>query len=262
MLHILMVGDIVGRPGRRAVKQLIHPLKKKYDIDFVIANGENAAGGNGLTQEIAEELLDDGIDFITMGNHTWDKKEILEFIDLEPRLIRPANYPPGTPGKGSAVVKIAKDIKLGIVNLSGRVFLPPLDCPFRTAETIVNILSKETKIIIIDFHAEATSEKIAFGWYMDGKASAVIGTHTHVQTADERILPQGTGYITDVGMTGPRDSVLGVKTDLVISKFITQLPVRFEVATGPAQLNGVLLHINEKTGKTEYIERIQETATI
>ena len=259
MLHILMVGDIVGRPGRRAVKQMIRPLKKKYNIDFVIANGENAAGGNGLTQEIADELFDDGIDFLTMGNHTWDKKEIFEFIDLESRLIRPANYPPGTPGRGSTVVKVSKDIKIGIVNLAGRVFLPPLDCPFRTAEFVVNTLLKETKIIIIDFHAEATSEKIAFGWYMDGKVSAVLGTHTHVPTADERILPQGTGYITDVGMTGPRDSVLGVKTDIVINKFITQLPFRFEVAAGPAQLNGVLLHINELTGKTEYIKRIQET---
>lgn len=258
MFSVLMVGDIVGRPGRKTVREKIKLFRRKYHVDFCIANGENAAGGNGLTQEIAQEMYDSGVDFITMGNHTWDKREILQFIDHEPNLIRPANYPPGTPGKGSAVVRVRDKLKIGIINLAGRVFLQSLDCPFRLAETLVAEISKQTPIIIVDFHAEATSEKIAFGWFMDGKVSAVLGTHTHVQTSDERILPGGTGYITDVGMTGPRDSVLGVQTDLVIQKFITQLPVRFEIAAGIAQFNGVLLHIDETTGKTKRIERILE----
>lgn len=257
-MNVLMVGDIVGRTGRRVVKEVIRSYRKKYRADFVIANGENAAGGNGITREIADELFEAGIDFITMGNHTWDKKEILQFIEHEPYLIRPANYPPDTPGKGSAVIKLANQLKIGVINLSGRVFMTPLDCPFRTAEALVKTIAKETPNIIIDFHGEATSEKIAFAWYMDGKVSAVIGTHTHVQTADERILPQGTGYITDVGMTGPQNSVLGVQTDLVIQKFLTQMPVRFEVAEGTAQLNGLFLRIDEKTGKTILVERINQ----
>lgn len=258
MLNVFMIGDIVGRPGRSAVTSLINKYRKRFNLDLIIANGENAAGGNGITSDIVQELFNNNIDIITMGNHTWDKREILEFIDHEPNLIRPANYPLGTPGKGSVVVKLSDNLKVGVINLSGRVFLSPLDCPFRVAEEIVAKMKRETPIIIIDFHAEATSEKIAFGWFMDGKVSAVIGTHTHVQTADERILPQGTGYITDVGMTGPRDSVLGVKTELVIDKFLSQMPVRFEVAAGVAQLNGLLLSINEATGKTESIQRIQE----
>lgn len=257
-MNVLIVGDIVGRTGRRVVKEVMRSYRKKYQADFVIANGENAAGGNGITREIADELFEEGIDFITMGNHTWDKKEILQFIEHEPYLIRPANYPPDTPGKGSAVIKLENRHKIGVINLSGRVFMTPLDCPFRTAEALVKTIAKETPNIIIDFHGEATSEKIAFAWYMDGKVSAVIGTHTHVQTADERILPQGTGYITDVGMTGPQNSVLGVRTDLVIQKFLTQMPVRFEVAEGTAQLNGLFLRIDEKTGKTMLVERINQ----
>lgn len=258
MVRVMMIGDIVGRPGRLIVKEKIKQYKKKYNLDFIIANGENSAGGVGITKSIAEELFNNAVDFITMGNHTWDKKEIFEFIDHEPFLIRPANYPPGTPGKGSSIVRIGNGIKIGIINLSGRTFLPPLDCPFRTGEEIVKQIARETSVIIIDFHAEATSEKIALGWYMDGKVSAVLGTHTHVQTADEKILPNGTGYITDVGMTGPRDSVLGVRTDLVLDKFITQLPVRFEIAGGMAQINAVILDIDETTGKSKRIERIQE----
>ncbi len=257
-MNVLIVGDIVGRTGRRVVKEVMRSYRKKYRADFVIANGENAAGGNGITREIADELFKEGIDFITMGNHTWDKKEILQFIEHEPCLIRPANYPPDTPGKGSAVIKLENQLKIGVINLSGRVFMTPLDCPFRTAEALVKTIARETPNIIIDFHGEATSEKIAFAWYMDGKVSAVIGTHTHVQTADERILPQGTGYITDVGMTGPQNSVLGVRTDLVIQKFLTQMPVRFEVAEGTAQLNGLFLRIDEKTGKTILVERINQ----
>lgn len=258
MIRILMIGDIVGRPGRKAVRERVKAYRQKYKLDFVIANGENAAGGVGLTEEIAEELYSSGVDFITMGNHTWDKKEIFTFIDLEPNLIRPANYPPGTPGLGSTTVRINKEVKIGIINLAGRVFLPAIDCPFRAADEIVKKMRQETSLIFVDFHAEATSEKIAMGYYLDGRVSVVVGTHTHVQTSDERILPGGTAYITDVGMTGPRDSVLGVQTDLVIRKFLTQLPVRFEVADGVAQLNGVLIELDENTGKAVSIERIMD----
>ncbi len=258
MLNILFIGDIVGRPGRNAVKELVKEYRNKYKLDLVIANGENAAGGNGITKAIADELYDNYIDIITMGNHTWDKKEIFEFIDHEQYLIRPANYPPETPGRGYGIVKVKGGIKVAVINLSGRVFLPPLDCPFRKAIELLDEIKMETKISIIDFHAEATSEKVAFGWYMDGLVSAVIGTHTHIQTADERILPQGTAYITDAGMTGPRDSVLGVEREMVIKKFISQMPVRFETAKGDSQLNGILLEINEMTGKTESIKRIQD----
>lgn len=258
MLNILFIGDIVGRPGRNAVKELVKEYRNKYKLDLVIANGENAAGGNGITKAIADELYDNYIDIITMGNHTWDKKEIFEFIDHEQYLIRPANYPPETPGRGYGIVKVKGGIKVAVINLSGRVFLPPLDCPFRKAIELLDEIKRETKISIIDFHAEATSEKVAFGWYMDGLVSAVIGTHTHIQTADERILPQGTAYITDAGMTGPRDSVLGVEREMVIKKFISQMPVRFETAKGDSQLNGILLEINEMTGKTESIKRIQD----
>jgi len=262
MLKILMVGDIVGRPGRSTVRLLLNKYRKQYGLDFIIANGENAAGGNGITGEIAEELFNNNIDVLTMGNHTWDKKDIIEYIDHEPNLLRPANYPPGTPGNGSIVVKLRNNIKIGVINLAGRVFLTPLDCPFRAASDLVAKIKRETPVVIIDFHAEATSEKVAFGWFMDGKVSAVIGTHTHVQTADERILPLGTGYISDVGMTGPRDSVLGVKKELIVEKFLSQLPIRFEVADGTLQFNGLLLHVNETTGKTEHIQRLQEFVEI
>ncbi|HHZ16988.1 MAG TPA: TIGR00282 family metallophosphoesterase [Clostridia bacterium] len=256
MLKVLMIGDIVGRPGRKATKYYLNAHAKNYD--FIIANGENAAGGTGITLEIFRELYDASVDFFTMGNHVWDKKEIYQFIEHEPALIRPANYPPDTPGKGSAVVKLPGNIKVGIVNLSGRVYMPPLDCPFRTGDALVEKIRRETPIIIVDFHAEATSEKMALGWYFDGRVSAVLGTHTHIQTADERILPEGTGYITDVGMTGPYNSVLGVDKDLIIKKFLSQLPVRFEVADGDLQFNGVSLQIDEKTGKCLQINRIQE----
>lgn len=259
MLNILMIGDIVGRPGRRVIREKLKTYRHKYKLDYVIANGENAAGGVGLTESIAEELFNSGVDFITMGNHTWDKKEIYQYIEHEPNLIRPANYPPGTPGNGSAIVRIKGRTKIGIINLAGRVFMQSLDCPFRTADELVNSMRQETQLIIVDMHAEATSEKIALGWYLDGRVSAVVGTHTHVQTADERILPAGTAYITDLGMTGPRDSILGVKKELVIKKFISQMPVRFEVADGGvAQFNGVLLEIDETEGKAHNITRISE----
>lgn len=256
-LRVLFIGDIVGRPGRRAVKELMPFLQEKYRPELIVANGENAAGGNGITEEIAQELYETGIDVLTMGNHVWDRKEVYSFIDNDKRIVRPANYPPGTPGQGYAVVKTKQDIGVGIVNLAGRVFLPPLDCPFRMIDQILDSLKAKTPVVIVDFHAEATSEKMAFGWYLDGRVSAVIGTHTHIQTADERILPKGTGYITDVGMTGPRDSVLGVKVEQVINKFLTQRPTRFEVASGAVELDALFLEIEPKTGMTQAIERIQ-----
>ncbi len=255
-MRILMLGDIVGKPGRRAVQATLDKVKEEWEIDFTVANGENAAGGNGITREIADELFDSGIDVLTMGNHVWDKKEIFSFIDQEPRILRPANYPPGTPGRGAGVFKTNKD-KIGIISLSGRVFMGEnLDCPFRTAEAVTNKLKEEVKIVLVDFHAEATSEKIALGWHLAGRVAAVCGTHTHVLTADERVLPPGTAYISDLGMTGPRDSVLGVNTETVVKKFLTQLPTRFEVASGPYQLNGVVLTVNTQTGIATDIVRI------
>ncbi|MEW6183065.1 MAG: TIGR00282 family metallophosphoesterase [Bacillota bacterium] len=255
-MRILMVGDIVGRCGRRAVKENLPDLRRSFPASLVVANGENAAGGVGITRETAEELFGYGIDVLTGGNHIWDKKDSYRFIAEEPRLIRPANYPPDVPGIGYGVFP-CEGYNVGIVNLSGRVFMPPVDCPFRKAEEILAELSPRTDVIIVDFHAETTSEKVAFGWFMDGRVTAVLGTHTHVQTADERILPEGTAYITDVGMTGPRDSVIGVKTDIIIDRFLTQLPKRFEVAGGPYQFNACVVTVDPATGKALGIERIQ-----
>jgi metallophosphoesterase (TIGR00282 family) len=255
-MQILFIGDIVGKPGRQAVKELLPSLQQEYGFDFIIANAENASGGRGLTREVANELYGYGIHFLTMGNHVWDQKEILKFINDESRLIRPANYPKGVPGKGYGYV-INKGFKIGIINLAGRVFLQPLENPFTMIIPLINSMSTETPVILVDFHAEATSEKVALGWLLNGKASAVLGTHTHIQTADARILDQGTAYITDVGMTGPRDSVLGVKKEIVINNFLTQMPVRFEVASGINQLNAVILDIDENTGKATRIEPIQ-----
>ncbi|SDG89798.1 TIGR00282 family metallophosphoesterase [Desulfosporosinus hippei] len=257
-MHILFIGDIVGKPGREAVKRFLKPLQEKHQIDVTIANGENAAAGKGLTKEIADELYANGIEFLTMGNHVWDQRDIMNFIDRESRLIRPANYPVGAPGQGHGFIR-TKGKKIGVLNLSGRVFLPSLDDPFSGAIRWINQIKQETSIIIVDFHAEATSEKVAMGWFLDGKVSAVIGTHTHIQTADARLLDQGTAYITDVGMTGPRDSVLGVKKEIIINRFLTQLPAKFELANGPIQLNAVVLDIDEETGKARRIEAIQVT---
>jgi metallophosphoesterase (TIGR00282 family) len=256
-MKILILGDIVGRPGRRILKELLPDCIRKYGADMVIANGENAASGNGITEDVAREIYDSGVDVITMGNHTWDKKQILDFIDHDTNIIRPANYPPGTPGRGWTVYEIKAGMpKVAVLNLMGRVYLNPIDCPFRGADAILEEIHKETPVVIVDFHAEATSEKIAMGWYLDGKVSAVVGTHTHVQTADERILPQGTAYITDMGMTGPRDSVLGIKPDIILKKFLSQMPVRFEIAEGTAQINAVCITVDDKTGLAAHIERI------
>ncbi|MDK2815442.1 MAG: 2,3-cyclic-nucleotide 2-phosphodiesterase [Moorella sp. (in: firmicutes)] len=260
-MRVLMIGDVVGRPGRKAIRELLPPLLQEYRPALVVANGENAAGGNGITPAIAGELFAAGIDILTMGNHVWDKREALALLEEDERIVRPANYPPGTPGRGYILVKVKEDLQVGIINLSGRVFLSSLECPFRLGRRLAEEIGEITKIILVDFHAEATSEKVALGWYLDGLVSAVIGTHTHIQTADARVLPQGTAYITDVGMTGPRDSVLGVKTELVVKKFLTQLPVRFEVAGGIIQLEAVLVDIDPATGRAMAIQRLQHYGT-
>jgi metallophosphoesterase (TIGR00282 family) len=257
-MRVLFVGDIVGSPGREAVEELIPRIKKKEGADFVIANGENAAGGSGVTPRIAEELLDCSIDVITSGDHIWKRKDIVEVLDQHPNILRPANYPPGVPGLGYHIIKSKKGEEVGVINLVGRVFMEPVECPFRKAREAIEELSQKAKIIIVDIHAEATSEKIAMGWYLDGLVSAVIGTHTHVQTADERVLPQGTAYITDVGMTGPHDSVIGRRKEQILTRFITQLPTRFEMADEDVQLNGALLEIDEKTGRAKSIKRVHE----
>lgn len=256
MRTIMMIGDICGRPGRQAVAEYLPGLKKEYAIDMVIANVENAAGGVGITQPILHELFTAGIDFATTGNHVWDKKEIFDFIDDEPNLIRPANYPPGTPGRGYHSID-CNGALLGIINLAGRVFMPPVDCPFQTVDALLAGYREQCSMILVDFHAEATSEKLALAWYLDGKVSCVVGTHTHIQTADEQILPQGTAYITDVGMTGPTQSILGVEVDTIIKKFKTGLPTRFNVATGAYALNAVVVQIDEETGQALSIKRLQ-----
>lgn len=256
-MKVLFIGDIVGRGGRQAIKELLPRINKQKGVDFSIANGENAAAGAGITPRIMNQLFSYGVDIITSGNHLWDKKEIIPVLDQEKRLLRPANYPPGVPGLGSTIAQTPSGLKIGIINLSGRVFMQALDCPFRAAEREIKKLRKETLLIVVDMHAETTSEKIAMGWFLDGKVSAVLGTHTHVQTADEGILPQGTAYITDVGMAGATESVIGVKTDLILRRFLTQLPVRFEPAENDIQLSAVVLDLNPATGRAESIERIQ-----
>lgn len=246
-MRILMIGDIVGKPGRKIIEARLNDIRDEYSVDVVVANGENSAGGVGITRSVANELLAAGIDILTTGNHVWDKKEIFEFISKESRLIRPANYPPGTPGNPYTIINVPNRGKLAVLNLSGRVYMPALDCPFQIASKCLEEIKQQTPYILIDIHAEATSEKHALAWHFDGQVSAVVGTHTHVQTADARILPKGTAFITDVGMTGPRDSILGVKTEPVIQKFITQLPVKFEVETeGPVMINAVFIDLCEE----------------
>ena len=257
-MNILFIGDIIGRTGRRAVESRLHHLVDAGNVDLVVANGENAAAGFGLTVNIAAELYDLGIDVITSGNHIWDKREIYDYLDREPRLLRPGNYPPGLPGRGSGVYSTAAGLKVGILNLEGRVFMNNLDCPFRAADREIEILRQHTPIILVDFHAEATSEKAALGFYLDGRVSAVVGTHTHVQTADERVLANGTAYISDAGLTGSRDAVIGMRKEEAIDKFLTQLPVRFEVAKKDPILCGVLIEVDEVTGRALKIQRILE----
>ncbi len=256
-MKVLFIGDIMGEPGRRAISRTLHKVIGQHGVDLVIGNGENVAGGFGITPELAYELFDMGLAVITTGNHAWDKKEILAFFKQEPRLLRPANYPEGVPGHGSIVVETPGGERLGVLQLMGRAYMPTLDCPFQVARREVARLKEETRTIIVDMHAETTSEKMAMGYFLDGEVSAVVGTHTHVQTADEQILPKGTAYLTDIGMTGPIHSVIGIKKELAIEKFLTQMPRRFEVASGPALFCAVLVELDGALGKAVSIQRLR-----
>jgi len=255
-LNLLFIGDIVGRPGREAVRACLPGLVQEYRVDLTIANAENAAGGLGLTRVTAEELLSAGIDVLTTGNHVWKHRDFAEFAEVEPRIVRPANYPPGTPGRPSCVYETDHSGPVGVLNLVGRTFMEPLDCPFRAADREIEALRGKTRVIVVDMHAEATSEKLAMRWYLDGRVSAVFGTHTHVQTADEMTSPKGTAYITDVGMTGPRDSILGVRPEPVVRRFLTGMPTRFELAKGPVTLNAVVADIDAETGRARSVRRV------
>lgn len=261
-MKILFIGDVVGRSGRKCLSQCYPKLKEEFDIDFTVVNVENAASGFGVTPTIADEFLSLGIDALTSGNHIWHRKEIIEYIKIEARLLRPANYPSKAPGRGSYLTKSEKDQKIGVINLCGRVFMDSLDCPFRTAESEIAKMKEKTNILLLDFHAEATSEKIAMGWFLDGKVSAVIGTHTHVQTNDAQILPQGTAYITDVGMTGPFDSVIGIKKEIIIERFLSKIPNRLIPATEDVRLSAVVIDIDDKSGKAMSIQALQKAETI
>jgi metallophosphoesterase (TIGR00282 family) len=255
-VNVLFVADIFGSPGRRAVRDLVPDLVSSMGIDFLIANVENAAAGFGVTKDILEELKTTGIECMTSGNHIWDRKEALPLLDAEPLLLRPHNYPDGVPGTGVKIFPTRAGGKVGVLNLMGRVYMRELECPFRVADREVARLRQETPVVLVDFHAEATAEKIALAHYLDGRVSAVLGTHTHVQTADERIFPRGTGFLCDAGMTGPHDSVIGVQKEQAIRKFLTQLPTRFEPASGGVLLQGVHLDIDEATGLCRHIERV------
>jgi metallophosphoesterase (TIGR00282 family) len=255
-VNILFIGDIVGRPGREMVRKGLKTIVERHEVDFVIANVENAAAGFGLTRDIGETLLEYGIDVMTSGNHIWDKKEVLEYIPAQPRLLRPANYPAGTPGRGSCVATTGDGRSVGVVNVMGRVFMLNLDDPFQAVLREIEHIRHQARIIIVDFHAEATSEKVAMGWHLDGKVTGVFGTHTHVQTADERILPKGTAFLTDAGMTGPHDSIIGMEIEPSLSRFLTGMPSKFEPASGNPRLNGVVIAADDKTGKATAITRI------
>ena len=256
MIRLLFIGDIVGRPGRELIRRGLAAIRDYHQIDLVIANVENAAAGFGITREIGDELLDRGLDVMTSGNHIWDRKEAIDYIGAEPRLLRPANFPAAVPGNGSYVTRTAGGVSVGVVNVMGRVFMVAIDDPFAVVLKEIEALKQRARVIFVDFHAEATSEKIAMGWHLDGKVTAVVGTHTHVQTADDRILPRGTAYLTDVGMTGPHDSIIGVEVEAALGRFLTGMPARFETAEGNPRLNAVIVEADEETGRALEIERI------
>lgn len=258
-MRILFIGDVVGRPGRQAVKKLLPAMIKNQSLDFVIANGENTAGGKGLTPSTADELFHAGVDVITGGNHIWANRELMDIVEREERIIRPANYPvlDEVPGRGSGVFPTKNhEFRVAVFNMLGRIFMNQMDCPFRHADRIVEDLKRMTPVIVLDFHAEATSEKIAMGWHLDGRITALVGTHTHVQTADNRVLPGGTAYITDAGMTGPWDSVIGVRKEIILKTMKTQMPVRHEIAEGDIRLSAVLITADPQLGKALSIERM------
>lgn len=257
MFRVLMLGDIVGRPGRRAVSRDLPEMARRFEPDLVVANAENASGGLGLTRQTAKELLDLGIDVLTSGNHIWKHSDLTEYLDQTEQIVRPANYPHPAPGRGLTIVSTRRGHKVAVANLLGRVFMEPVDCPFQTAEDIFSALDQEIKIRLVDFHAEATSEKQALGWFLDGRVSLVAGTHTHVQTADAWILPGGTAFISDLGMCGPVQSILGMDTEAMLQRLLTARPVRFAVADGPAGLNGVYAEIDDQTGLAQNIVAVR-----
>jgi len=259
-MNILFIGDIFGRPGRELVRDGLAALVERHAVDFVVANAENAAGGFGITRDIGDELLDQGIDVMTSGNHIWDKKEALDYIGAESRLLRPANYPAGVPGRGSCVGRTRDGRTVGVINLMGRVFMANIDDPFTVALREIEALRERARIILVDFHAEATSEKLAMGWHLDGRVTAVFGTHTHVQTADEQVLPGGTAYITDTGMTGPHDGIIGVEREAALTRFMTAMPARFDPASGNPKLHAVLLEADEPSGQARAVTRLSLTA--
>lgn len=255
-MRILFIGDIFGKPGREIARRAIPALVERYDVDLVVANVENSAAGFGVTGDVADAILGYGVDVMTSGNHVWDKKEVLDYIPRQLRLLRPANFPMGVPGRGSYLAQTRGGEPVGVLNLMGRIFMAPLNDPFAVALSEIETLRAKTRVILVDFHAEATSEKTAMGWHLDGRVTAVVGTHTHVQTADERILPKGTAYITDVGMSGPRESIIGVSVEAALGRFLSGMPAKFEAATGPAHLNAVLITADSSNGRATAIERL------
>ncbi|MDM7914555.1 MAG: TIGR00282 family metallophosphoesterase [Candidatus Eisenbacteria bacterium] len=258
-MRILFIGDIIGRPGRRLVQKLLPGLRAELELDFVVANAENIAAGAGITGDCASEMFDVGVNVLTGGNHIWDKEEGIAVVDRDARIVRPVNYPPGTPGRGLGVYPVGEH-RVAVVSVLGQIFMnPPLDCPFRAVDGALTRLAGQAGVVLVDVHAEATSEKIALCWYLDGRVSAVLGTHTHVQTADERILPRGTAALTDVGMTGPRDSIIGVRKELALRRMLSSMPVRFQTADGDPELQAVPLEVDPGSGRAGRIERIRRT---
>lgn len=255
-MRILFIGDIFGKPGREIAQRAIPALVARHHLDLVIANVENSAAGFGVTGDIAETILTYGVDVMTSGNHIWDKKEVLDYIPRQPRLLRPANFPAGVPGRGSWIGQTRTGEPVAVINVMGRVFMAPLDDPFAVVLREIEAARARARVIIVDFHAEATSEKVAMGWHLDGRVTAIFGTHTHVQTADERVLPKGTAYLTDVGMTGPHDSIIGVTVEAALGRFVTGLPAKFEAASGPGRLNAIIITADPATGKALGIERL------
>src|SRR5688500_12928719 len=255
-MRILFIGDIFGKPGREIARRAVPALIERESLDYVIANVENSAAGFGVTGDIADAILSYGVDVMTSGNHVWDKKEVLDYIPRQPKLLRPANFPAGVPGRGSYVGRTRTGEPVGVINLMGRIFMAPLDDPFAAALREIEAIRAKARIIIVDFHGEATSEKVAMGWHLDGRVTAVFGTHTHVQTADERLLPKGTACLTDVGMTGPHESIIGVTVEAALGRFVNGMPARFEAATGPGRLNAIIITADPSTGKATAIERL------
>lgn len=257
-MNVLILGDIVGKPGRQICTALLPKIRERENIDFVIANGENLAGGSSVTEETVDEIFRAGVDVITTGDHIFRKREGAEVVEKNRRVIRPLNYPPGTPGKGSVITSSQDGVSVGVINLLGRVFMKPVDCPFRTVEKELEAMLRQTPVVFVDVHAEATSEKIAMGWFLDGRATAVFGTHTHIQTSDEIILTHGTAYITELGMCGPYRSVIGRRTEQVLKQFISQIPARLEVADGDIRISGIVVEVNPANGRALSIRRVQE----